>query len=854
MRDVLEQRWESYRNRWLAVAIVALVAPFGVFCTAQGVAWLGQPFPGFFVAENLTIPSVGRYTWSGIRAGVPFHSRVVAVEGVAVREAEDVYRAASTSAIGAPIRYTFVKDGARFERTVPTMRFARLDYLMTIGLFTANGWLPLAAGALIFFLQPASRAARVFFLMGVTYAIFPFTGMLLYRPPGAWVAPVHLTAQALLPATFLHLAWTFPVERQPAARRRWVLGVPYLVSAALALWSVLRFRAVPPDLTPLYAVWLLAACAIVAMWATAGYAYLRGGVATVRHQARIVVIGFLTGTSAAFVVFLDNAQGGGHIPMNFLAVTPILFFAAVGYAIVRHDLFAVDRLVRQGVEYGILSLLITLIYATTLVIAERLVGPDLRAAPAFMVLFIIAVAFAVDPLRRQVQRVVDRTFYRSRPDYRGTLREVSIALATMLDLREVATRVGETLVDAIASERVIIDLWPEGGETMEYSTDEGEGQRSALRAWITRDPRPINRPALDGATLPDVVALRDDLDRIGAVLVMPLVLSGRALGCLALGRKRSGRPYDREDRDLLTTLANQTAIAVQNASSYRQLQTVNRRLEDKVAERTSELQQSHDELALAYQRLQATQGQLIQAEKMASLGQLVAGVAHELNNPLTFIVGNIVPIREQLEALRAIAGRGGDGETLALCDDMAQILSVIGSGAERTASIVKDLRAFSHREEGSWSLADLRAGVDVTLNLLRPRWKERIVIHRMLDDLPMIECDPGQINQVFMNIVSNACDAIPDSGNIWIRSRAEPGSVVIAIRDDGVGISSEHLARLFDPFFTTKEVGQGTGLGLSIAHGIVERHRGRIDVWSEVGRGTEFTVVLPLRAERLSVA
>src|SRR6185295_9227879 len=195
---------------------------------------------------------------------------------------------------------------------------------------------------------------------------------------------------------------------------------------------------------------------------------------------------------------------------------------------------------------------------------------------------------------------------------------------------------------------------------------------------------------------------------------------------------------------------------------------------------------------------------------------------------------------------RRNAQRRADAVTLAICDDMAQILGVIASGAERTSRIVKDLRSFSRIGEGAWSVADLRDGLRTPLNLLRPRLRDRITVHLDIDDLPAIACDPAQVNQVFMNIVSNACDAISGQGNIWIRGWADGDTVAIAFRDDGGGIDPRVLPRIFDPFFTTKEIGKGTGLGLAISHGIVLRHQGRIDVTSSIGKGTEFTVYLPL--------
>ncbi len=626
----------------------------------------------------------------------------------------------------------------------------------------------------------------------------------------------------------------------------------------LAAASVAGFYAEPPDLRPLYAVNLFIAAALVILCATTVYAYREKRSERVRHQARIVGFGLVAATAVAVFAFIENTSGSSRFPMNFIAVTPVLFFVALGYAAVRHELFDIDRLVRYAVEYAVMTVLITLTYAGALVGAERLAGTALRESALFFVAFVVTVAFAFDPLRRRVQVLIDRTFFRNRPDHRRTLHDVSEALVTIVDLPAVVARVGWSLAAAVVTERVAIGFWPDDAPALAWSSDrevpEQDEPSPALRARMRSDPRPLEREQVAAATRPADLAVGEEMDRLGAVLALPLMLSGRAIGYVALGPKRSGRPYEHDDLDLLGTMTNQAVIAMQNASSYQLLQTVNRRLEGKVRTRTEELQVSHDELEAAYMRLQETQGQLIQSEKMASLGQLVAGVAHELNNPLTFIVGNIAPLREQLAAIRLLAKRATDSRTLAICDDMAQILGVIASGAERTATIVKDLRTFSRVEEGTTSVVDLREGLRITINLLRPRWKDRITIHSAVEGMPRVECDSGQVNQVFMNVISNACDAIAKTGNIWIQATSDGESVAVAIRDDGAGIARSNLPRIFDPFFTTKQIGQGTGLGLAIAHGIVQKHGGRITVTSEVGVGTEIVVHLPIRERRRSVA
>jgi signal transduction histidine kinase len=245
--------------------------------------------------------------------------------------------------------------------------------------------------------------------------------------------------------------------------------------------------------------------------------------------------------------------------------------------------------------------------------------------------------------------------------------------------------------------------------------------------------------------------------------------------------------------------------------------------------------------------LEAAHLQIVQTEKMASLGMLVAGVAHEINNPVSLIVGNVEPLRGRLERLRGMATVRDDEELGIAVARICELLDIIGRGAERTAGIVKDLRAFSGPSESRRQLVDLHECIEVTLRLLRPRWADRVVVHRNYGEVPPIDAVPGQINQILMNILANALDAISGSGNVWIATAVSEGSVTLTVRDDGCGIAQQHLDRVFDPFFTTKPMGKGTGLGLAISRGLIMHHGGSIAARSEPGGGAEFTIVLPLR-------
>lgn len=268
-----------------------------------------------------------------------------------------------------------------------------------------------------------------------------------------------------------------------------------------------------------------------------------------------------------------------------------------------------------------------------------------------------------------------------------------------------------------------------------------------------------------------------------------------------------------------------------------------------VRERTEALSQANRTLESAYQELRATEAQLVQSEKMASLGQLVAGIAHELNNPISFVYANTHYLRKALDELKGqFQRREEDLRAEALFRRLEDLLEGCRHGAERAKQIVTDLRTFSRLDEAEFKPADLHEGIESTLTLLSHRLKDRITVHREYGEIPPIECYPGPLNQVFMNLLANAAEAIQGKGDIWIQTERDGDEVVISIRDNGVGIPEAHSDKLFTPFFTTKEVGRGTGLGLSVTYGIIQKHGGQISVESKVGEGSTFTVRLSVRA------
>ncbi|BAL25714.1 ATP-binding protein [Azoarcus sp. KH32C] len=274
-----------------------------------------------------------------------------------------------------------------------------------------------------------------------------------------------------------------------------------------------------------------------------------------------------------------------------------------------------------------------------------------------------------------------------------------------------------------------------------------------------------------------------------------------------------------------------------------------------------------DEVQELRERLAQAESRLLQLEKMAAVGQIAAGVAHEINNPVGFISSNLGSLRTYIDRVFAviaayekiesalqsdhparieIADARAAAEFDYLRQDIPDLLTESLDGLTRVKEIINDLKDFSRVDDGHRQEADLHRGLESTLNVIRNEIKYKAEVIREFGDLPLVNCVPAQINQVFMNLLSNAAQAIETMGRITLRTGADEVCAWVEISDTGKGIPPEVQARIFDPFFTTKPVGKGTGLGLSISRDIVQRHGGKLEVSSTVGEGTTFRLVLPI--------
>ncbi|MEH2369350.1 trifunctional serine/threonine-protein kinase/ATP-binding protein/sensor histidine kinase [Nostoc sp.] len=358
-----------------------------------------------------------------------------------------------------------------------------------------------------------------------------------------------------------------------------------------------------------------------------------------------------------------------------------------------------------------------------------------------------------------------------------------------------------------------------------------------------------------------------------SILCSPILHQGKLMGILYLENNLVTGAFTSDRLQVLNFLTTQAAISLENSLLYHKLEEYSHTLEQKVEKRTQEITEKATQLESTLEKLYSTQSQLIQSEKMSGLGQLVAGIAHEINNPINFIYGNLQPASEYVaslielnnlyqelypQPLPEIAEKIADIELEFISNDLQKLLLSMRVGADRIRKIVLSLRNFSRLDESEIKSVDIHSGIDSTLLILQHRLQSNskhpeIAVIQKYGQLPLVNCYASALNQVFMNIINNAIDALEESDvnrqpTIIIQTEfREAKKVVIRIADNGIGMSESVQNKIFNPFFTTKSIGSGTGLGLSTSYSIVvEKHGGNLSCISAPGEGTEFIIEIPL--------
>lgn len=628
---------------------------------------------------------------------------------------------------------------------------------------------------------------------------------------------VSLAAASLF---FFHFTFLFIQARPrkgviPVAYLLFILLIPLIMSGLIVKGMHRQFYGYAPTLGPLFPLFLLYVYPVLFLgfWNLVS-AYRRAASHELRNRCGYLMAGALCSVLGATTDYLPPL-GIPIYPMGIIG--NIVFSLLATIAILRHKLLDIHIAIRKGVAYSLLSALLGGVYVGVVFLLNYVFRLDVAFSLLANLLAVIVVAMLLQPAIRRVQNTVDRWFYRERYDHLRALERFSRETQDITDLGLLSSSLVR-LVALAMQVRVAALLQPSLGGEFAITTSLGMtgGQkvtipkRSPLFNWMQRREGAFSSDELFSS--PQWHALpageKERWLSAGGELYVPLKSKGSLTGLLIVGKKESGEPYSQEDVALLQTVAYQAATSMENARLYQ-------------------------ELRMSLEELRRKEAQLIESAKLASVGTLAAGIAHEVNNPVFAISGRAELLLDQ--AKRHLKTQRAQ-----------EHVQVIYDMAMRVSSIVQDLLDFS-REKDVLEEVDVNGALEDTLKLVAPHLRRSNValVKEYSDELPLIPGVKNKLQQVFMNLILNARDAMPEGGTLRLSSYSVDGGVALDFSDSGVGMAPEVLERVFEPFFSTKEVGKGTGLGLYVSQRIVQQHQGRIGVETQEGKGSTFTVYLP---------
>jgi len=879
------------------------------------------------------------------RGGIKKGDILLTIDGREIVEVADVVSILHASEPGRSLRYLVARERTREQPTIdvepiPSSPRGMYFALAAVGIFS------LLVGASVRLRRPDHQATLHFFWLTVAFfgaMAFSFTGKLDALDWTFYWGD--LTAQLLLPPLFVHFALVFPDRPDAWVRSdagRTLLPAMYMPAMLLGAVSVVgvvngashgemlsRLTGIVQSGQLVYlAVSLLAGLTIMVR------ALREVGPVTARRQLRWIVWGtaigsvpFALGYALPFAFGLPPVKGFEYSAL-LLGLVPLAFASAI----VRYRLMDVEVIIKRGLVYAAALAAFAAIYGVLLWTAGKLFLKDAEQRnPVIALLATLVVVLLSRPVKNAIQAGLDRVYYRDRYDYRRALVGFARDLNSDLDLQRLSERLVSRVMETLVVDRMALMLAPVSqDEAGGFTTIAHAGFAERVPALPGRSEVAIRLIAGHTLSLDDNLPLRRiDMREIdfwrdaGIHYFVPCVSKEGTIAVMALGRKASTEPLSSEDMALLSAVAAQAAIALENGRLYRQLRTKADELERMRQFSENILESLNDGLAVldrdgrvirwnrqmeelhgtrhedavgrplaalfeqslvgllldassdgaAYYKLPMVtrhdpprrllvnvgatplrdshadvvgsivivedissrvqlEEQLQISEKMASIGLLAAGVAHEVNTPLTGISSFTQMLLE---------GSSPD-------DPKTAVLEKIERQTFRAAKIVNGLLNLARPAQVDSGPCDVNTVINDVLALLEHQFRNGSIQVRkeLATSIPAVQGVEHKLQQVFLNLFLNARDAMPKGGWLTIVTRAERGVAVIEVADTGSGIPAEQLSRIYDPFFTTKAIGKGTGLGLSITYGIVQEHGGTISCDSQVGQGTRFSIRVPL--------
>lgn len=817
----------------------------------NSVSWIGRTFPGAMVMANRVVPSVSLEHWGDGRTPELFQHEILAVDGEAVETPSDVFGHLATRPVGTAFRYLLRDAGGR-TRTVSlrSQTVSANDYARLFGAFLWNGLVFMGIGLLVLWIAPRAPASIGLASAVLTTGLFVTTAVDLYGP--YWFFRLHVVAESFMGASFAHLALVFPTDRLGRDRGR-VLRWLYGTGGALAIfYEIVLWN---PSLYTLAHLWALglqvAGCG--AMIGAFVHDYVRSGSPLVRRRVQIVTVGVVVGMLLPACVWATSALLAGSVSLNSAALTAFVFPLSFAYAVIQQDVFEIDVVLRRAVTYTVVVLATVLIYVVVLGAAGWAVGGAVTSHPALLVALNVGILFALSPIRARVQDAVDEVFFRRGYDAQMAVQDLGHALESAFQSSQVICETRRVLGQT---------LWPR--ECVLLAPDSSRwtalpGQERELEVSV---PSEIEARLARGEVLTRY-EWEDDRERLTPALwaeteveiIVPVLRENELEYLLTLGRKESGRAYTAQDSALLRTMSGQISLAMATAQAFDRLEDLNVNLERQVEERTAELavantglRESLTQLNDAYGKLEQNQTSLLRADRLATLGRLAAGIAHEVNTPLGAVLNSLEILdglgREYQESIEDDQVTPADHVEIAT--EIQTTIAEARTWASRAATYIGRVKGHGRdpgREEiRRFPLAAVFSDVEALLN---HRLRAAGCRLEYDDESGAVELlgDPGRLSHVVMNVVDNAIGAYEEQenpdGRIVLRAVRSGDTVSLGVRDYAGGIPSDVAERVFDELFTTKVRGKGTGLGLWIARNVTERSfNGALDLVPVDGSGT----------------
>ena len=796
---------------------------------------------------------------------------------------------------GATNTYLIVQGDRLAQVTLPVDR-PRLDvwFANPNAFYQLLGLLYLACGVLVWWRRHSDRAALPLLL---------FTGVASVQmtvPAGQVTVghPLELLRFAVLPlygiaGLQLTLAFTgYHARRAARFARKVTLGVSLALLVGLAVSIIMLRRA-----HVAFEWWLSVGNAATGVhllisvllmvgfcWAASRPPHPLGLRRRAAVMAKAVLVAFVVPSLyLAVSVFLPLEV---HGPMSTVVLVLMgTFPLMLVYAIVRHQMFDLRIVLRQGVVYGGLSLLVTLSYLGIVVLVVKVLGRHAES-PLVIGLAAVVLVLLASVLKLRVQHAVDRLVFRARYVYADAVATASEQLSRARSTAAITDSVRSALIDSMQLSRAYFAVRDGSDDAAmrcfvlgnKPDARDGRVPPELPRRFHTDTLAPVARAVATGtvATAYDSSAAsaqvaearadtrRDDEDgygeatfwqHFGIEAIVPLTggergREPRVVGLLVLGPKLSEQQLDPEDQKLLSTLANQLVVALENARAFEVIEHLKSGLEDQVEVRTRELRE-----ALA--TLQAAQSHLVESQKQAMLGRLVAGIVHEVNSPLGAVDSSADTIRRSLERAKGFVQQQASPEAarvLRALDTSEELTFLIRSGSSRIGALMTSLSSFVSLDHADYRTFDVREGIRSALTLLEPQLGRGVRVGVALPSEPIpVRGNAAKLNQVFLNLLENAITALDGHGRLDIAVTRNPERVDIEIEDDGCGIPAERIGQLFDFSFTTKSDNRiGLGLGLPASKRTVEELGGTLAIQSETAKGTRVRVSLPIAATTVS--